>query len=734
MRTPLDYLNCIVFIFLCHLQPTCRYDMEFSYPKARRDESVIDDYHGHKVADPYRWLEDPDAEETIAFVDAQNSISHPFIEQCPHRQKIQESLTEKWNFAKYSSPAEHGGSYYYYCNSGLQNQSVLYVQDDLKSEPCVFLDPNSLSEDGTLSISGTAFSEDGSYFAYGLSKCGSDWITIQFKKAPSGEDLPDTLKHVKFSSMAWTHDNKGMFYNRYPVEGKSDGTETTTNLYNKLYYHRLGTDQDEDLLTVQFQNEPKWKIGAEVSVDGKYLLLSPNEGCDPVNRLFYVELDKLPNGITENLPYVKLIDNFDAQYEYITNEGSVFTFLTNLNAPKYKIINIDFQNPDPKNWKTLVEEDKNAVLEWASCVNHNKLVLCYLKDVKNKLYVHRLETGLLEAEIPLDIGTIIGCSGRKKSEEIFIHFMSFLTPGIIYRVDMTVEKPTPEVFRTIKVNNFDFSQFEVQQVFYPSKDGTQIPMFLVHKKGLVRNGNTPTFLYGYGGFDISMKPTFSVSRLVFLKDLDGVYALANIRGGGEYGEKWHKSGTHAKKQNVFDDFHAAAEYLINQKYTCPKKLVIHGQSNGGLLVAACINQRPELYGVALAQVGVMDMFRFHKFTIGHAWTTDFGCSDISEQFEFLKKYSPLHNIRVPKDDIQYPSTLLLTADHDDRVVPLHSLKFIAELQHTMTGIKKQSNPLLIKIDTKAGHGRGKPTAMIIQEQTDMYCFIVKSLGLDWFDH
>lgn len=707
--------------------------MKFNYPPARRDGSVVDDYHGTKIADPYRWLEDPDSEETKEFVEAQNAVSNPFIEQCEYRQKIQDSLTEKWNFAKYSSPAEHGGYYYYYHNSGLQNQSVMYVQDSLDGEPRVFLDPNKLSEDGTLAISGTAFSEDGSCFAYGLSQSGSDWITIKFKDCPSGKDLPDTLEHVKFSSMAWTHDNKGMFYNRYPVDGKSDGTETTSNFYHKLYYHVLGTKQSEDVLAVEFLNEPKWKIGAEVSDCGKYLLLSPNEGCDPVNRLFYVELDKLPNGITGKLPYTVLVDNFDAQYEYITNEGTVFTFLTNLNAPKYKVINIDFNKPEQENWQTLIEEDENAVLEWVSCVNKNKLVLCYLKDVKNKMYVHSLETGKLIKEIPLDIGTVIGCSGKKKNKEIFIHFMSFLTPGVIYRVDLSVDDPTPKVYRLIKVSNFDFSQFEIKQIFYPSKDGTKIPMFLVHKKGVVLDGKNPTYLYGYGGFEISIKPTFSVSRLVFLKDLGGLFAVANIRGGGEYGETWHKSGTHSKKQNVFDDFQAAAEYLIAQKYTTPEKLVIHGHSNGGLLIAACINQRPDLYGAAIAQVGVLDMLRFHKFTIGHAWTTDFGCSEVPEHFKFLKEYSPIHNIRIPKGDVQYPSTLLVTADHDDRVVPLHSLKFIAELQHTMKDQEKQTKPLMIKVDTKAGHGSGKPTAKMIQEHTDLYCFIMKTLELTWHD-
>ncbi|KAK6168033.1 hypothetical protein SNE40_021939 [Patella caerulea] len=706
----------------------------FKYPEARRDESVVDDFSGTKIPDPYRWLEDPDSDETKAFVEAQNKISGPFLEKCPVRDQIKNRITEIWDYPKYSCPSKRGNHYYYSYNTGLQNQSVKYVQDSLDGEARVFLDPNKLSEDGTISLSGSMFTEDGSVYAYGLSKSGSDWISIHFKKAPSGEDLPDVLERVKFSSMAWMHDHTGFFYNKYPEqEGKVDGTETTSNVDQKLFYHKLGTDQSQDILVAEFPEHPKWMIGSEVSDCGRYIVLYVREGCEPVNRLYYVDTQTLSNGIDGKLPYVKVVDNFDAEYEYITNVGSVFTFKTNLKAPRYKLINIDLNKPEMENWVTLVEEDEKSVLEWVGCVNKNKLVLCYLEDVKNKLYVYDLSTGARKAELPLDVGTVVGYSGRTKDTEIFYQFMSFLTPGVIYRCDMTSDVYTPTVFREIEVKNFDVSGFETKQVFYPSKDGTKIPMFIIHKKGLKLDGSHAALLYGYGGFSVSISPTFSPSRLVLLQHLNMVYALANIRGGGEYGETWHKAGTLGNKQNGFHDFQAAAEYLIQEKYTSARRIAIQGGSNGGLLVCACSNQRPDLFGAAISQVGVLDMLRFHKFTIGHAWTTDYGCSDKPDEFQWLVKYSPYHNIKIPDGDIQYPSMLLLTGDHDDRVVPLHSLKYIAEVQRTVGSSEKQSNPLIIRIDTKSGHGAGKPTSKIIEEVSEIYSFFYLTLGLQWED-
>lgn len=708
--------------------------MKFSYPTARRDETVVDDYHGNKVADPYQWLEDPDSEETKEFVDKQNEISRPLLDQCPVKEKLKDRITEMWDYPKYSCPYKRGNHYYYYYNTGLQNQSVLCVQDSLKSEARIFLDPNKLSEDGTVSLRNKTFTKNGEYFAYGLSKSGSDWVTIQFKKAPSGEDLPDVLENVKFTNLAWTHDNKGLFYNQYPKQdGKSDGTETTSNINQKLYYHRLGEDQSKDVLVAEFPDHPKWMIGAEVSDCGDYLVITPLEGCDPVNRLYYTNLKTLPDGINGLLPYVKVVDNFDAQYEYITNEGTVFTFKTNLNSLRYKLINIDFSKPEMDQWTTLVAEDDKSVLQWAACVNNNKLVLCYLEDVKNRLYIHALGSGQREATLPLDVGTVSGYSGKKWQSEIFYKFVSFLSPGVIYHCDISQSTYEPKVFRQTEIKNFDLSQFETKQVFYTSKDGTKIPMFIVQKKDVKLDGNNPVMLHGYGGYSISITPSFSVSRLNYLQHLGGVYAVANIRGGGEYGETWHKGGMLANKQNVFDDFQSAAEYLIKANYTCAKRITINGGSNGGLLVAACANQRPDLFGCVINQVGVMDMLKFHKFTIGHAWTTDYGCADKPDEFKYLIKYSPLHNIKVPEGDAQYPATLLLTGDHDDRVVPLHSLKYIAELQHVMSNCDKQTNPLVIRMDTKSGHGAGKPTAKVIEELTDIYCFIFQYIGLKWTD-
>ncbi|XP_043076386.1 prolyl endopeptidase [Puntigrus tetrazona] len=709
--------------------------MAFQYPNAYKDESVVDDYHGCKVADPYNWLEDPDSEKTQAFVNAQNQLTLPFLEQCEVRDIFKDRMTELYDYPKYSCPFKRGDRYFHFYNTGLQNQSVLYMQENLESDPSVFLDPNTFSEDGTVALRGYAFSEDGEYLAYGTSASGSDWVEIRFLRVDGAVLLEDRLERVKFTCMSWTHDGKGLFYNSYPEqEGKSDGTETSTNLHQKLYYHVLGTPQSQDVLCAEFPDQPKWMSGAEVSDDGCYVLLYIREGCDPVNRLWYCDLNAVPQGITGLLPWVKLIDNFDAEYEYVTNEGSVFTFKTNLDAPQYRLINIDFAQPCISQWKELIPQHDKDVVVFATCTYSRFLFVCFLHDVKNVLKMFHLSSGEEIRTFPLDVGSIVGFTGRKKDSEIFYSFTSFLSPAIIYHCDLTKEPLQPHVFREVTVKGFSPADYQTTQVFYPSKDGTQIPMFIIHKKGIKLDGSHPAFLYGYGGFNISITPSYSVSRLIFVRHLGGVLAVANIRGGGEYGETWHKAGMLANKQNCFTDFQCAAEYLIKEGYTSPKKLTINGGSNGGLLVAACVNQRPDLFGCAVAQVGVMDMLKFHKFTIGHAWTTDFGCSEIKEQFDWLIKYSPLHNIHVPEaDGVQYPAVLLLTGDHDDRVVPLHSLKYIATLQSLIGQWPGQLNPLFIYVDTKSGHGAGKPTSKVIQEVADTYAFIARCLNLSWIE-
>ncbi|KAJ4832909.1 hypothetical protein Tsubulata_026923 [Turnera subulata] len=719
------------------------------YPVARRDDSVVDDYHGVKVADPYRWLEDPDSEEVKQFVEEQVRLTSSVLKECNAREKLRDKITRLLDHPRYDVPFKRGDdTYFYFHNTGLQPQSVLYVQEGLDGgEAQVLLDPNALGADGTVSSNTLSVSEDAKYVAYGLSSSGSDWVTVKVTRIQDRRVEEDTLSWVKFSGISWTHDSKGFFYSRYPApkQGKEidAGTETNANIYHELCYHTLGTRQSEDILCWRDSENPKYMFGASVTDDGKYLLMSIEENCGPINKLYYCDMSVFPQGLegyrggNVMLPFVKLIDVFDAQYQLIANDDTVFTFLTNKDAPKYKIVRVDVK--DPSSWTDVVAESEKDVLESAYAVNGDQMIVSYLSDVKYVVQIRELMSGSLLHQLPIDIGSVTRISARRKDSTLFFGFTSFLTPVIIYEGNLAAKVPDLKIFREISVPGFDRSEFHVDQVFFPSKDGTEIPMFIVARKNIKLDGSHPCLLYGYGGFNVSLTPYFSVSRIVLTRHLGCVVCIANIRGGGEYGEEWHKAGALAKKQNCFDDFISAAEYLTSTGYTQPRKLCIEGGSNGGLLIGACINQRPDLFGCALAHVGVMDMLRFHKFTIGHAWTSDFGCSDKKEEFQWLIKYSPLHNVRRPWEQhpdrpSQYPSTMLLTADHDDRVVPLHSLKLLATMQYTLCKSLEdspQTNPIIGRIECKAGHGCGRPTQKMINEAADRYGFTAKTLGATW---
>ena len=682
--------------------------LALDYPSSRQSDQ-IDDYHGTKVADPYRWLEDLDSEETKAWVEAQNQITLNYLGEIYAREPIKQRITQLWNYEKYGIPFKQGARYFYFKNDGLQNQSVLYTLTSLGAEPTVLLDPNQLSEDGTVALSGLAISEDGKLMAYGLSTSGSDWNEWKVRDVETGEDFADHLKWVKFSGASWTHDGQGFFYSRYDEPNEATQLEAL-NYYQKLYYHKLGTPQIEDSLIYHRPDQKEWMFGGGVTEDGRYLIISVDRGTEPKNLVFYKDLQ------TPDSPVVELISEFESSYSFIDNDGAIFWFRTDLEAPRGRVIAIDINNPQRENWREMIPQSEET-LESVGLLN-NQFVADYLKDAHSSIKIFNLDGSFVrEVELP-GIGSAGGFGGKRYDTETFYSFTSFTTPPTIYRYDMVSGEST--MFRQPNVN-FHPDHYETQQVFYSSKDGTQIPMFITHKKGLRLDGNNPTLLYGYGGFNVSLTPNFSVSRLVWM-EMGGVYALANLRGGGEYGEEWHQAGIKLNKQNVFDDFIAAAEWLINHQYTKPKKLAILGGSNGGLLVGACMTQRPELFGAALPAVGVMDMLRFHKFTIGWAWCSDYGSPDHPEEFKALYAYSPLHNL---KPGTAYPATLITTADHDDRVFPAHSFKFAAALQAVQAGEK----PVLIRIETKAGHGAGKPTSKMIEELADEWAFLVRSLDI-----
>ncbi len=678
-----------------------------AYPETAKVDQV-DTIHGVQVADPYRWLEDDNAEETKAWVAAQNKVTFAHLERIAERKTIHRRLEKLWNFERFGTPQKRGNRYFYSRNDGLQNQNVMYVMDGLNGTPRVLLDPNTFSADGTVALSNFDIDNDGTKVVYGVSDGGSDWRTFRVRDVATGEDLPDKIEWVKFSGAAWSRGGKGFFYSRYdaPKEGEK---LSGANYFQKLYYHTLGTPQSEDQLVYERPDQKEWGFASTVSDDGGYLMISVWQGTERKNRLFYKVLT------VADAPVIELLNDFDAEYEFIDNDGPVLWIRTDLSAPRGRVIAIDLRAPERENWREVIAQQPET-LQSVSLVN-NTFVASYLKDARSAVRFYNFD-GRVTKEVDLPgLGTASGFGGRRTDKETFFAFANFSNPWTVYRYDFTTDKS--EVFRKPKVD-FNPDDYETKQVFYSSKDGTQIPMFICHRKGLKLDGNTPTMLYGYGGFNISLSPSFSVSNLVWM-EMGGVYAQANLRGGGEYGKEWHDAGRLLKKQNVFDDFISAAEWLVANNYTSNKKLAISGGSNGGLLVGACITQRPDLFGAALPAVGVLDMLRFHLFTIGWAWTSDYGKVEDESTFRYLLGYSPYHNVTP---GTCYPPTLITTGDHDDRVVPAHSFKFAAALQEAQSC----DNPVLIRIETRAGHGAGKPTKFQIEEATDRMAFVRNAMG------
>ncbi|MCB1183915.1 prolyl oligopeptidase family serine peptidase [bacterium] len=680
-----------------------------SYP-ATRTVDQVDDYHGTAVADPYRWLEDADSPETAAWVAAQNEVTFGFLAGIPQRDAYADRLAEIWDYERYTAPFREGGRTFYYRNDGLQNQYVLYVQDAPAAAPRVLLDPNTLSDDGTVSLGGISVSRDGKWLAWATSVSGSDWREWRVRSIDTGKDLPDVVRWSKFSGATWDAEGRGFWYSRYDAPADGDAFEGT-NTNQKLCFHRLGTDQTADRVFHERPDQPEWGFGSTLSEDGRYLVLNVWHGSSRENRLYYKDL------FDKSLVVRPLLDAGDANYVFLGNDGPTFYVLTNRDAPRKRIVAIDLDRPDPAHWRELVPEGDD-VIDSVTLVDHS-FVIKTMRDVQHAVRIHDL-AGRFVREVPLPgPGTVSGFGGHADDTDTYFTFTGFLNPGEIHHYDFTTGETT--LFRKPAID-FDFDAYTAEQVFFTSRDGTRVPMFLVHRRDLVRDGTNPTILHGYGGFNITQRPGFRISLLPWLEQ-GGVYALANLRGGGEYGEDWHRAGMLANKQNVFDDFIAAAEHLIGEGYTCAAKLACSGGSNGGLLVGAVVNQRPELWGAALPAVGVMDMLRFQHFTIGWAWVSDYGSSDDAEMFPLLYGYSPYHNLQP---GVRYPAVLVTTADHDDRVVPGHSFKYAARLQACQAG----DLPVLIRIQTKAGHGAGKPTAMVIQEIADRYAFLHRVLDME----
>ncbi len=684
-----------------------------AYPSTRKVD-VVDDYNGTKVADPYRWLEDLGSPETNAWIETQNKLAFGYLERVPAREAIRKRLTELWNYPRTSVPVREAGSLFYRRNSGLQRQAPLFVRASATAEPRLLLDPNGLSPDGSVALSQTSISPDGKHLAYGLAQGGADWQTIHVREIATGKELADRVEWFRFSGISWTKDGGGFFYSRFPAPPK--GQELSAELlHQRVYYHRVGTPQSADRLIYERTDQPRWFVNSEVTEDGRFLIVSVARGSDPKNLLYYAALgDPLQPKI--DAPVVPIVDEFVADFSVIGNRGSTLFVKSDLDAPRRKVIAI---NPllriGRAGWKTVVPETQHPLEEAAAA--GGKIFAGYLVDVKSRVEIYSLD-GAKEGELALPgAGTARGLSGREDGDELFYQFTSQLTPATVYRYDVRGKSQTPfEAPPAV----FDTGAYETTQVFYDSKDGTRVPMFLTARRGLPKDASNPVWLSAYGGFAISVRPSYSPWIAAWL-EMGGVFAVPNLRGGGEYGEEWHHAGMKDKKQNVFDDFIAAAEYFVKERVTTPSRIVIEGGSNGGLLVGAVITQRPDLYGVALPAVGVMDMLRFHKFTGGAAWTIEYGSADEPQDFKYIRAYSPLQNL---KPGTCYPATLVTTADHDDRVVPSHSYKFTAELQADQ-GCPK---PVLLRVETQSSHGY-TPTDKLIAERADLMAFVTQQLGL-----
>jgi prolyl oligopeptidase len=683
-----------------------------TYPPAHKVDQT-DTYFGTKVADPYRWMEDVDSPEVKTWVDAENTLTQSWLAQVPQRPAMRDRLMALTNYERFSAPSKYGDRYFYSHNTGLQNQPVLFWQQGLEGTPQVLIDPNTLSTDGTVALSGTSITQDGTLMAYALAEAGSDWVKWHVRTIATSQDLPDVVEWSKFSSAAWLKDNSGFFYEGYerPDKIAANTSLKSTNYFHKIYFHKLGTPQSQDTLVFDRPDDKELNLGAQVTDDGRYLVITQSRGTSPNNQLSIKDLEH------PDAPILKLVTTEEATFAPIDNEGATFWIQTTLDAPTGKVIAIDLAHPSRASWKTIIPPSTNN-LDSVTMV-HDTLIAQYLADAQShvELWDKQGQTHTTY-QLPA-IGTAGGFSGKRTDHETFFTFTNFTTPATVYRLDLAAARTT--LYRQPKLA-YDPTQFETRQVFATSKDGTRVPIFLAYKKGLKLDSQNPTLLYAYGGFNISLQPVFAPSFVLWM-EMGGIYAQANLRGGGEYGEAWHQAGMKLKKQNVFDDFLACAHYLIDNHYTSTPKLAIEGGSNGGLLVGATITQHPELFAAAIAQVGVMDMLRFDKFTIGWAWKADYGSPSENEaEFQAIYKYSPLHNIHP---GTHYPPTLITTADHDDRVFPAHSFKFAAALQAAQAG----DNPILIRIETRAGHGGGMPLSKRVDLTTDEFAFLTRTLNM-----